>query len=501
MGTIVGIDLGTTFCAVAQLDEVGRPVIVHNSSGANITPSVLTFEGASKIYVGEEARKQLGERNTLGRFKREMGTQTVYTTDGGDYTPRQLSTFVLKKLKEETEKKTGPISEAVVTIPANFSNEAREDTLAAAKAAGLNVRYIINEPTAAAMYFAQTSGQELGGVYAVFDLGGGTFDITIMRIHGKDIDVLATEGVSRLGGDDFDEKIREIVSRKYAAEKGGTISPSDFTKNDAEDLKRDLSTRADRTARAYGSAGRADIPVFRAEFEESISTHIAQIEMLCEAAIEEADISISEIQEVILAGGSTRVPAVQQSVERVFGRKPITFGNPDEVVALGAAVYAALKAEAGNLNPLQKNAIAGVKLSEVTSKCYGTISVGFNEAKRSEELQNTVVIEKGTKIPCSITKTFYTAVEGQTEVACKVTECNTPETDPRFVRFIWEGELGPLPPNRAESKPVEVTFSYTVNQTMACSFLDVESGKTAKVELSQGAEQASKFDIEKFVVE
>lgn len=501
MGTIVGIDLGTTFSAVAQLDEVGRAIIVYNTEGKNLTPSAVAFEGETKTVVGERARKQKEEPNVVHSFKREMGTEKAYSTGTGSYTPRQLSTFVLRKLKEETEAKTGPISEAVVTIPANFSNEAREDTLAAARAAGLNVKYIINEPTAAAMYFAQTTGEELHGVYAVFDLGGGTFDVTIMRITGKDIEVLATEGVARLGGDDFDAKIREIVSRKYTATSGGTLSEKDFTLNDAEDLKRDLSTGAARSARAYGSAGRLDIQVSRAEFEEGISTYIAQMEMLCENAIEEAGVGISEIKQVILAGGSTRVPYVQQCVERVFGRKPISFGNPDEIVALGAALYAGMKADPVNLNPLQRNAVASVKLAEITSKFYGTISLGFNDAKQSHELRNSIVIEKGTKIPCSAKKIFYTVSEGQTTVNCQVTEGNSPESDPRFVRVIWEGDLGPLPSGREANKPVEVTFAYTSNQTMECSFLDVESGKSAIVKLAPNTDDTSTFDIDRFVVE
>lgn len=501
MGTIIGIDLGTTFSAVAQLDEVGRPVIVHNSDGANITPSVVAFEGATKTYVGEVARKQLEEPNVVGRFKRDMGTDKVYPTDHGSFTPRQLSALVLKKLKEDTEKKTGPISEAVVTIPANFSNEAREDTIAAAKDAGLNVKYIINEPTAAAMYFAQTSGEELSGVYAVFDLGGGTFDVTIMRISGKDIEVLATEGVAKLGGDDFDRKIRELVSRKYGASVSGSLSAKDFMLNEAEDVKRTLSSRTETPTRTFGSAGRADVQISRSEFEEAISTYIAQMEMLCENAIEEAGVSISDIKQVILAGGSTRIPAVQQCVERVFGRKPITFGNPDEVVALGAALYAGMRADPGNLNPLQRNAVAGVKVAEITSKYYGTISLGYNESKQTHELTNSIVIEKNAKIPCSVTKTYYTVSEGQTAVSCRVTEGNSPESDPRFVKVIWEGELGPLPSGREAQKPVEVTFAYTMNQTMRCSFLDVESGKSAVVELAPNTEEKDGFDIDRFVVE
>lgn len=503
MALIVGIDLGTTFSAVARLDDTGRAVIVHNSDGENITPSVVGVRGAKAFDVGEEARKQLGEPDVFGRFKRKMGTKQIYSSDHGEFSPTDLSALVLAKLKSETEKATGEqITEAVVTIPANFSNEAREATLGAAKTANLNVKYIINEPTAAAMYFAFIEGKDLGGVYAVFDLGGGTFDVTIMRINGQDIDVLATEGVSALGGDDFDEKLIKIVKDKYTASKGGSPDDVDFSSNDAEDLKKSLSRQEKRNTRAYGSGGRVDIEVERTQFEEAISTYISQIEMLCESAIEEAKIGKDEIEAVILAGGSTRIPAVKDSVKRVFGKEPVSFGNPDEVVALGAAIYAAFKTEKTNLNPIQAAAVSKIKIGEITSKYFGSTSVGFNLTRKQEELQNVTIIAKGTKIPAEKSETFFTIHDGQDFVNCTVTEANSDETDLNFVKIVWEGQLGPLPAGRPAGQPIEIKFSYDANQVMRCEFKDKETGIVTDVDLTMGKEEAkSKLDIDKFTVE
>lgn len=503
MGLIVGIDLGTTYSAVARLDDVGRPLIVHNTQGENITASVVAFEGAHETTVGNRARRQLGTPNVWGRFKRHMGTSQVYATQWDEYSATKLSTIVLRKLKEETEKAVGQeIDSAVVTIPANFSNEAREATLAAAEAAGLPVKYIINEPTAAALYYAFAAGEDLAGTYAVFDLGGGTFDVTLIRVNGKSVDVLASEGVSLLGGDDFDVKLIELVRSKYEKATGGSLSDEDFGLNEAEDLKKDLTIKEAQKFRAKGSAGRADLEVTRGEFEEKISTHLAQIEMLCESVIQEADVSTSDIREVILAGGSTRMPSVRAAVRRVFGKDPVTFGNPDEVVALGAAVYAAYRVDPEKLNPIQKAAIANVKVAEITNKFFGTLIQSFNEAKQVMELRNTILIRKGARLPASVTETFFTVSEGQTAVNCVVTEASSPETDPRFAKVIWRGELGGLPPGRPESQPIDITFNYGLNQTMSCSFKDAGSGKVIEVQLSLAEAGASDdFDIEKFTVE
>lgn len=503
MALIVGIDLGTTYSAVAKIDDTGRAVIVRDTDGANITPSVVSFKSATNTVTGQIAKKQIGQKSTFSRFKRDMGTRTSYESEWGHHSPTQLSTLVLRKLKDETEKvERAVIAEAVITIPANFSNEAREATLAAAKAAGLTVKYIINEPTAAAMYFAQTSGQQLSGVYAVFDVGGGTFDVSIVRANGKDIEVLATEGVSRLGGEDFDDRLAELVANKYQKAQGAKLDAGDFTRREAEELKRTLSRVDSDIVRVSGSAGRADIAVSRVEFEEVISTQIAQIEMLCETVIQEANINVGNIQAVILAGGSTRVPAIQQLVRRVFARDPVSFSNPDEVVALGAAIYAAYKADAQLLNPIQRAAIADVKIAEITSKYFGTLSLAFNDAKQSEQVQNSIVIKRGERLPAKTAQMFYTVLEGQTSVRCSVTEANSPESDPRFVRTIWEGPLGPLPGGRPASQPIEVTFSYDLNQVMHCAFKDVNTGVAKEVDISMASTGGeATFDIEKFTVE
>ena len=196
------------------------------------------------------------------------------------------------------------------------------------------------------------------------------------------------------------------------------------------------------------------------------------------------------------------MPAVHQIVKRVFGREPITFGNPDEVVALGAAIYAAYRADTTKLNPVQRAAIANVKVAEITNKYFGTIVITHNQAKQSEELSNAVLIRKGAKLPASITETFFTTHEGQTAVNCTVTEASLPESDPRFARIIWKGELGGLPPGRPANQPIEITFSYDLNQIMTCSFKDAGTGRLTNVELSMlKASGEDGFDIERFTVE
>jgi molecular chaperone DnaK len=271
---------------------------------------------------------------------------------------------------------------------------------------------------------------------------------------------------------------------------------------EAEELKKDLSLKQIDRRRVNGTAGRQDVQITREEFEEAISTQLAQIELLCETAVQEANVSVTEIREVILAGGSTRMPAVQQIVKRVFGKEPIAFGNPDEVVALGAAIYAAYRADSTKLNPVQKAAIANVKVAEITNKYFGTIVLTHNQAKQSEELSNAVLIRKGARLPASATETFFTTHEGQTAVNCTVTEASLAESDPRFARVIWNGELGGLPAGRPAGQPIEVTFSYDLNQVMTCAFKDAGTGRLTNVELSMmKTSDEDGFDIERFTVE
>jgi len=502
MANYIGIDLGTTNSAVSVLDETGKPRIVHNQDGGNTTPSVITFTDKHSYYIGEEAYKNLAnnESNTFGRFKRHMGTSKTYDVFGKTHTPESLSALLLKKIKEDTEKQVGSITKAVVTIPANFANEAREATLNAAKVAGLNVEYIINEPTAAALYYAFSSGKKLNGNYVVYDLGGGTFDVSVISVKDDDISVLATEGVNRLGGDDFDKKLQDFIGTEFESNTSQKLDVIEYNTISAEEDKKSLSKKDTVKVRCFSKDGssRQNIEVSKQQFEESISSLIAQTEMLCETVLDDASVKTTDINAVFLVGGSTRIPCIAESVERVFGIKPDTSANPDEVVALGASLYAAYKAGGLGLNNEQQETFKNMNVGEITSKYFGTLSLGIDEDKEQMSLTNDVIIEKGQKIPYEKEITVYTAIDNQTRVQCRVTESNTHETDPDFVKIIWDGDLE-LPANRPAGQKVMIKYSYDDNQIMKCSFMDVESGKKTEVDLSMNDNQ-SDIDIEKFTV-
>ena len=308
MSSYIGIDLGTTFSAVATLDETGRPVIIKDGDN-NLLPSAVMISKGS-LLVGEPARKAYQKsKNAAARFKQDMGESKTYELAGKTYSPTDLSAAVLEKLKMIAEKQVGSVADAVVTIPANFSNEAREETMAAARRAGLNAQYIINEPTAAALYYAVTEGQKMRGTYAVYDLGGGTFDVSIIRIDGQDIEVLASNGVRKLGGDDFDKAMIELVVDGFKKEVGRELNQDeddlDYDLNRAEVDKKTLSNKK-RVLAGGGDLIDGEIlekKIERSALEEKISSYIAQTEMLCETTVEEAGLKMSDIQGVFTGGG------------------------------------------------------------------------------------------------------------------------------------------------------------------------------------------------------
>ena len=497
MTAFIGIDLGTTFSALATIDSAGRPTIIE-CDGRNILPSCVTLKG-DKVEVGEFARKTWGNAPDLAaaRFKRDMGNSKPYSIRGRQFTPTELSSFVLQKLKQTAIAKLGPIGEAVVTIPANFAHEAREATMAAAKAAGLNISHIINEPTAAALYYAYHNQRELAGIYAVYDLGGGTFDVSIIRVDGENIEVICSNGITKLGGDDFDRALVSVVKSKYEQESGTRFSAEDFTINDAEEHKISLSQRKRTTIKV----GKYIFDITREEFEEAISSYITQTELLSESTIEEAGISAGDIQAVFLAGGSTRIPLVTESVRKIFKTDPTSTINVDEVVALGAALYAAYKGNRANLNAVQRQAISQISVGEFTAKCFGTLAQVYDPTRDEKVLQNAIIIRKGERIPCSKTETFSTVYDGQAAVGCEVTESTAPETDPRFVKIIWNETLE-LGPGRPKGQEIRITYSYDSNQIMKCSFVDVATGKETKVDLSMTSASTIDVDeIKKFLVE
>ena len=371
----------------------------------------------------------------------------------------------------------------------------------AAQLAGLPTRFIINEPTAAALYYAHEQEESLNGVHVVYDLGGGTFDVSVIRVVDYDIEILATNGVAKLGGDDFDEALRTLVKKEFEKGSGGVfLDDSEYTRHDAEQDKKTLSNRQQKIIRVSSGGHRAQFEISRQMFEEAISSMITQTVMLGEATMAEAGVTPQEVKEVFLAGGSTRIPAVKESVERTYGRSPKTAPNVDEVVSLGASLYAAYKGDSGLLNPLQRRAIEKINVTERTAKSYGLISIVTDENTKRQELANSTMIPRNTVIPASVVEMFYTTHDGQTMVECQVTEAAAPERDPRFVNIIWKGEL-PLPEGRPSGQAVRVTMGYDTNQIMNASFEDVETGKTAEVELHMASHSNDETSpIERFKV-
>ena len=512
----IGIDLGTTFSAVSVFDETGRPQIVTNMDGKNITPSCVA-KIDDKYVIGEEARKVWAQTSEGGRidtgeaaarFKREMGTDKKYSIGDKKFVPMELSAMVLKKLVQDAEQRLGgKIEGAVVTVPANFGHEARDATKSAVEQAGLKFLGINDEPSAAALCYVFEGKINESGVYAVYDLGGGTFDISIIRVDGYNVEVLATAGDLDLGGDNFDHALHEIVSDKYKKETGNPMDPMDYDFNDVEEDKKSLSKIEKRKVKV----GKNLIEVSRKEFEEQIQPLVAQAEELCEAAIRKAKekgISQSDIKGVLLAGGSTRIPLVLKSIKNTFEleQEPVEAENVDEVVSKGAAVYAGHLVNSDNkrqggesgLSRIQEQSIQKISLTEISTMSFGT-----TVATDSGEIINDVLISKGTKLPCSIEKTYSTVVDGQTGVSCDVTEAMQDESNPEYVKILWEGTLKLPAPHGPKGRKVPVTFSYDTNQIMHCVFVDEQSGEKTEVSLSMtdSAKGGGSHDIKKLSVE
>ena len=496
MSNYIGIDLGTTYSAVATIDATGRPKIIENN-GKSITPSCVMLEN-DKLIVGEIPEKRYGMPgfDVGARFKRYMGEEHTTQLGSKSFTPTDLSAAVLKEMLNIAKSQLGEVSEAVITIPANVMQEARDATLHAAGKAGIKVNYIINEPTAAALFYGHQEGDALNGYYAVYDLGGGTFDVSIVKAENNNIEVIATEGVLKLGGDDFDKTLRDLFKHKFQEMTSKEAQDEDVPLSKMAELKVQLSEKDKVLFLINGEV----IEVTRTEFEEKISSLINQAEFLCETALEHADLAISDLKAVYLAGGSTRIPAVMRSIKKVFDKEPIGSENVDEVVALGAALYAAMKSSGEHLSSAQSASIKKLKVSEIATYFFGTLSLSYNSTKNTEELGNSLIISKGEKIPCSRTEKFSTIIEGQTAINCTVTKSGSPETDPRFVSTVWEGTLD-LPDGRPAGMEIEVTYSFDENGMMHCKFLDVESGRLTEVDLDNSSEKQSASEIDKFLVE
>lgn len=491
MTKLVGIDLGTTFSAIAMLNPIGRPEIIPNSEGERITASAVYFdEEEGGVRVGIEAinSRQINTERAVRFVKRYMGTDWTKAIDEHPWTPQEISSLILKKLKQDAEKEHGAISDVVISVPAHFDETRRKATMDAGTLAGLNVIGIVNEPVAAALFYA--ASHDISGRVLVYDLGGGTFDVTILDIKGKNMKILCSQGDHALGGIDFDHKIIELFEQEYQKQCNTKLIQNDQDmakfEDEAEDVKKTLSRRNSAKKVLYGASGSARIEITREQFENAIESLIARTEMLIDVALDEAKSAPKDINKILLVGGSTRIPMVQQRLGKKFGFEPEVAVNVDECVALGAAIHAGLTMLREKPETVPQGIAGGlrdVKLKDVCNHSYGTICAPLDEQTGRHVVRNTILLKKNTPLPCSTTQTFYTMAENQTELQVMITQGE--DEDPDFVNKIAT-EIFELPGGRAAGRPIRVEYSYDANQRMHCEFEDQESGRKLEVEFCIG---------------
>ena len=491
MGNIVGIDLGTTFSALAMLNAIGKPEIIPNADGERLTPSAIFFdeENSELIRVGVEAvnSRHLNPSRSVRWIKRHMGdTDYKVNIDDKDWTPVELSALILKKLKQDCGMDRGEVRDAVISVPAHFDELRRKATMDAGTAIGLNVVAIVNEPVAAALYYATT--REVTGRVLVYDLGGGTFDVTLMDVRGPNMEIICSQGDHALGGVDFDNKVLEILEKLYREKFDADLITCDEDRaryeDEAEDIKKTLSRRPVAKTMLYGPSGSMRAEITREMFEESIAPLVARTDMMVEVALEEAGVKPSEVDTVLLVGGSTRVPMIRAHLEATFGFPPENAVNVDECVALGAALHAGLTLARQNPDEIDagiRTGLGDINLTDVCNHSYGTICAPIDKETGRRVVQNKIILQKNTPLPCEASQVFYTVSQGQERVEVTVTQGE--DSDPSYVSTIATQSFE-LPPDRPAERPIKVTYSYDLNQRMHCRFEDIESGRTLDVDFS-----------------
>lgn len=488
MANIIGIDLGTSTTLLARLSNSGEPIIVPNKDGENLTHSAVWFESEKNVIIGTQAKMMHDVASDIFiEFKRDMGdSKVIHNVHGKEWHPRDFSALLLRQVREHFEANNGPIDAVIITIPANFSDEARVNTINAAKEAGFNLGNdaLVNEPTAAAIYYASTSQQKLKGKYLIYDFGGGTFDATILDVDGDDIKVLTSMGVQELGGKDLDLKLIGIIGQKYTQLTGNpfkgreTMNELQLTRWNIEQLKITLSTREKVSAQFKTDRGILRADITRNEFNEAISTLITQAELAVETALDNAKLEAKDLAGVFLAGGSTLVPAVAQSVERHLGIKPIS-RDPVGSVALGACMYAAIRNKA-KLSGAQTVAVGAKQVQDVTPHFFGTTYRDRSTGKLMVE----TIIAKDRPLPCTESKSFSRGVHQGDSIKVQITQSGSEQTDPDFVDIIWTDHLKGLPLVTDDTE-IKVSYTYDTNGVMQCTILDILSGKTLSVTLDK----------------
>ena len=491
MGKIIGIDLGTTNSCVAVM-EGGKPVVIPNAEGMRTTPSVVAFTKTGERLVGEPAKRQAvtNAERTISSIKRHMGTDYKVSIDGKDYTPQEISAMILPKLKADAESYLGEkVTEAVITVPAYFNDAQRQATKDAGKIAGLKVERIINEPTAAALAYGLEDESEQKVM--VYDLGGGTFDVSIIDIGDGVIEVLSTNGDTHLGGDDYDDRITKWLVDEFKAAEGVDLSQDKMAlqrlKEAAEKAKKELSSATTTdinlpfiTATAEGPK-HLDMKLSRAKFEEITSDLTERTAVPVQNSMKDAGLSNSDLGKVLLVGGSTRMPVVQEKVKQLTGKEPSKNLNPDECVALGAAV------QGGKMSG--EEGASDVLLLDVTPLTLSIETLGGVA---------TPLIKRNTTIPTRASQVFSTAADNQTAVDIHVVQGEREFA--RDNKTLGQFRLDGILPAQRGVPQIEVTFDIDANGIVNVSAKDKGTGKEQHITITSGSNM-SKEDIDKAVNE
>lgn len=490
MGKIIGIDLGTTNSAVAVM-EGGKPTIITNTEGNRTTPSIVAFTKNGERIVGETAKRQAitNPDRTIASIKREMGTSYRKSIDGKEYSPEDISAMILQKMKSDVESYLGEtVTEAVITVPAYFTDAQRQATKDAGRIAGLDVKRIINEPTAAALAYGMDKEHEQSKIM-VFDLGGGTFDVSILEVGDGVFEVLATRGNNRLGGDDFDKRVMDYIAEEFKKENGVDLTKDSTAmqrlKDAAEKAKKELSTTMSSNVNlpfitaVDGNPVHLNMDITRSKFEALTQDLVEATIKPVREALNDAGLKASEIEKVLLVGGSTRIPAVQEEVKKLIGKDAQKDINPDECVAMGAAIQGGVLA----------GEVKDLLLLDVTPLSLGLETLGG---------VTTRLIERNTTIPTKKSQVFTTAADGQTSVDIHVLqgEREMAADNTTLGRFQLDG-IAPAPRGIPQ---IEVTFDIDANGIVNVSAKDKGTGREQHITIT-ASNKLSDDEIEKKVKE